>query len=151
MPLLLYLSLCTWGFNILYIAFCVWKAVLNSVSCKTFVILNFLPLYVKVTHFGCWCWGSPYVCFLWGRWFLLSGVLNSLLCSMFWCYFFLCLLLFHLVDTCVVDLIDRWCLKVYVRMSSMNSYVLKYQFVWASYILRIPNFCLYHVLRDLEN
>jgi hypothetical protein len=64
MPLLLYLSVCAWGFNIFCIVFCVRKAIFIRVSWKSLVILlTSLPLYVKVTHFIFWWW-EPVICVL---------------------------------------------------------------------------------------
>jgi hypothetical protein len=90
MPLLLYLSICVWGFSIFYIVFYVRRAVLIRVSCKSLVILlTSLLLYVKVTHFGFWCWGSLYVfCFRGVGGCQIELVLYWLLCNMFLMVFF---------------------------------------------------------------
>jgi hypothetical protein len=66
------------------IVFCVRKVIFTRVSWKSFIILRTsLPLYVKVTHFVFWCWGSVCLfCFCGGGGFLIRLVLYSLLCSM---------------------------------------------------------------------
>jgi hypothetical protein len=96
MPLLLYLSLCKWCFNVLLILFYVRKATLSCVFLKSLVIcLTYFPQYVKVAHFVLWCSGSSCMFCFCGCYngFSSRFVLYSFFCNMF----LLCLFLFILI------------------------------------------------------
>jgi hypothetical protein len=104
MPLLLYLSVSKWCFNILLIMFCVQKATLSCMFLKSLVIcLTSFLQYVKVILWwlGSFCMFS----------FVVMIVVSQVdLCYIhfslvfFYGVFFL-VLIFLLLDTCVTDLV----------------------------------------------